>query len=148
MDFCLRAKAAGFKNLAALNVFVTHFGNRSFGLQKKALVAQNNKALFSRYPDYDRDYRQFLLKDPLRAHREAVSRALYTPLNGPLHLVYAWDNDSSVINSLRRHNKDQNIPWVPCSWKTWETGSWSHCRCAEKLPWKIFASPCPVSGKN
>jgi GT2 family glycosyltransferase len=111
VDFCLRAKAAGFKNLAALNVFVTHFGNRSFGLQKKALVAQNNKALFSRYPDYDRDYRQFLLKDPLRTHREAVSSALYTPLNGPLHLVYAWDNDSPLIDSLRRHNKDQNIPW-------------------------------------
>jgi GT2 family glycosyltransferase len=108
VDFCLRAKAAGFKNLVALNVFVAHFGNRSFGLGKKALVAQNNKALFARYPEYDRDYRLFLSKDPLRAHREAVSRLLYTPLNGPLHLAYDWDKDSPGIDALRRQNQDQN----------------------------------------
>jgi GT2 family glycosyltransferase len=112
VDFCLRAKAAGFKNLAALNVFVAHFGNRSFGLGKKALVAQNNKALFARYPDYDRDYRRFLQKDPLRPHREAVSKALYPPLNGPLHLMYDWDKDTPPIDSLRRHNRDQDIPWA------------------------------------
>jgi len=108
VDFCLRAKAAGFKNLAALNVFVTHFGNRSFGLGKKALVAQNNKALFARYPEYDRDYKRFLSKDPLRDHREAVSRLLYVPLNGPLYLAYDWDKDSPGINALRRQNQDQN----------------------------------------
>jgi GT2 family glycosyltransferase len=112
VDFCLRAKAAGFKNLAALNVFVAHFGNRSFGPGKKALVAQNNKALFARYPDYDSDYRRFLSQDPLRSHREAVSRELHPPLNGPLHLMYGWDKDSPAIDALRTQRRDQGLPWA------------------------------------
>lgn len=111
VDLCLRAKNAGFCNLAALNVFVAHFGNRSFGLRKKALVAQNNKALFSRYPEYDKQYRQFLQDDPLRPHREAVSLKLYMPLDGPLHILYAWDKDSPNINLLREAGKEQNQPW-------------------------------------
>lgn len=111
VDLCLRAKKAGFRNLAALNVFVAHFGNRSFGLRKKALVAQNNKALFSRYPEYDKTYRQFLRDDPLRTHREAVSLKLYRPLDGPLHILCAWDKDSPNIDSQREAGKLQNQPW-------------------------------------
>ncbi|MGD9974509.1 MAG: glycosyltransferase [Desulfatirhabdiaceae bacterium] len=111
VDLCLRAKKAGFCNLVALNVFVAHFGNRSFGLRKKALVAQNNKALFSRYPEYDKQYRQFLQDDPLRPHREAVSLKLYRPLDGPLHILYAWDKDSPNIDLLREAGKLQNQAW-------------------------------------
>lgn len=112
VDFCLRAKAAGFKNLAALNVFVAHFGNRSFGPGKKALVAQNNKALFARYPDYDSDYRRFISQDPLRPHREAVSRELHAPLNGPLHLMYDWDKESPAIDALRTQRRNEGLHWA------------------------------------
>jgi len=73
---------------------------------------QNNKALFDRYPDYDSDYRRFRSQDPLRPHREAVSRELYAPLNGPLHLMYDWDKDSPAIDALRRQTRDQNLPWA------------------------------------
>lgn len=111
VDLCLRAKKAGLCNLAALNVFVAHFGNRSFGLRKKALVTQNNNALFSRYPEYDKQYRQFLRDDPLRAHREAVSLKLYMPLGGPLQILYTWDKDAPNIDLLREAGKLQNQPW-------------------------------------
>jgi GT2 family glycosyltransferase len=112
VDLCLRARKAGFRNLAALNVFVAHFGGRSFGLRKKALVAQNNKALFTRYPDYVREYHAFLRDDPLCYHREAISRKLYTPLNGPLHIFTPLDIDSPTVAAIREESEQQDKSWA------------------------------------
>lgn len=112
VDLCLRARKAGFRNLAALNVFVAHLGTRSFGLGKKALVAQNNKALFARYPEYDRKYKKFLSDDPLSCHREAISQELYTSLEGPLHILSPLDIDSPIVSALRRESEKQNKPWA------------------------------------
>lgn len=74
VDLCLRVKEAGLKNYAAMNVFAAHLGGRSFGAVKKALAAQNNAALFARYPYYDAAYKAFQLEDPLRGLRERISR--------------------------------------------------------------------------
>jgi len=112
VDLCLRARKAGFRNLVALNVFVAHFGGRSFGLRKKALAAQNNNALFARYPDYDSEYRAFLRDDPLNYHREAISLKLYTPLGGPLHILSPLDIDSPTVKALRKESEQQDRPWA------------------------------------
>ncbi len=91
VDLCLRVAEAGLKNYAAMNVFVAHLGGRSFGAAKRALVAQNNAAIFARYPDYDDDYMSFMRADPLAPLRERVSRALDAPAqkDAVLH-IRAW----------------------------------------------------------
>lgn len=87
VDFCLRVREIGLRNVAACNVFVGHVGERSFGVGKRALAAQNNKAIFDRYPDYKKEYDAFLIADPLDEVRQQVTRRALEPHGGPLHLT-------------------------------------------------------------
>jgi GT2 family glycosyltransferase len=99
VDLCLRAREHKLRNLAALNVFVAHLGTRSFGPGKKALVAQNNKALARRYPDYYTEYRNFMRLDPLRFQRQKISQQYCTALNAGVHILEA---DSYADPTLRQ----------------------------------------------
>lgn len=75
-DFCLRAHDAGFINYGAFNVFVAHLQGRSFGAAKKALAAQNNKAVKARFPLYESAFDCFINADPARPLKEEISRRL------------------------------------------------------------------------
>lgn len=75
VDFCLRAKAAGFFNVCATDVFVGHVGNVSFGERKAALVALNGVEIARRYPQHEAQCRFFIDADPLRAARERLQAA-------------------------------------------------------------------------
>jgi len=68
-DFCLRASAAGWRHVAAVNVFVRHAGGRSFGPLKAVLVENNLRVLERRHPGYGARVRRFLDEDPLHGHR-------------------------------------------------------------------------------
>lgn len=105
VDFCLRVKEAGLKNYAAMHVFVAHLGGRSFGYAKKALAAQNNVALFARYPRYDAAYKTFQLEDPLRGIRETISRnaCRRVPSETVLH-VYPWTAAEHPVVRVAREN--------------------------------------------
>jgi GT2 family glycosyltransferase len=76
VDWCLRARAAGYRHLAATGVFVAHAGGVSFGFEKMLRVKQNRAVLQARYPDYYPEYQQFLQSDPLASARKALRAAL------------------------------------------------------------------------
>lgn len=76
VDWCLRARAAGYRLLAATGVYVAHAGGVSFGDEKRLRVRQNRNVLMARYPDYYPDYRRFLLGDPLAGARARLRAAL------------------------------------------------------------------------
>ena len=86
VEFCLRARAHGLCSVAACTVFVGHVGERSFGTGKLALAAQNNTAIFARYPAYKDEYDNFVRTDPLRRLRERAACCVLEPLAGPLHI--------------------------------------------------------------
>ncbi len=88
-DFCLRCADQHLKNYAACNVYVAHLEGRSFGASKSAYVAQNNRAIFQRFPHYNDQYNDFLLEDPLQEIRDHISRRACQPREGHLHL-YPW----------------------------------------------------------
>lgn len=67
VEFCLRAAASGFRNLCATDVYVGHHGGRSFGGEKRALVAGNLRRLALAYPRFRDEARAFERSDPLRA---------------------------------------------------------------------------------
>ena len=67
IDFCLRAKQAGFRNVCATGVFVGHAGTRSFKSEKRALVLNNLSRIDDLYPTYRRQSAEFVRRDPLRA---------------------------------------------------------------------------------
>lgn len=74
VDWCLRARAAGFRMMLAVNVFVTHTGGVSFGMEKVLRVRQNRALLLARYPGYYPEYHQFIHQDGLMAVRAAFMR--------------------------------------------------------------------------
>ncbi len=71
-DFCCRAVNAGWKNVAAPNVYVTHHGDRSFGQEKLARIKVNLEKLNARHPGYDAHIQAFLMADPLRKVRRKL----------------------------------------------------------------------------
>ena len=68
-DFCLRAEAAGFRNVVACDAFVAHIGGSSFGAEKEALVENAQRTLAERYPRYAQSIEDFFALDPLRPFR-------------------------------------------------------------------------------
>jgi GT2 family glycosyltransferase len=90
VEFCLRARAAGFANICAADVFVGHKGGESFGDDKRELVVRNLEALEARHPDYRAECAAFLHADPLKPSRaraewasppQRLSRLLVDPGN-------------------------------------------------------------------
>jgi GT2 family glycosyltransferase len=99
VDFCLRAKRLGFRNVLAADIFVRHIGGQSFGSHKRALVADNALLLRERFPDYYMDWASFVAADPIRSLRGAIERRL--PPVGPVHLIVGRRSRLGPILSLR-----------------------------------------------
>ncbi|GAA5233042.1 glycosyltransferase family 2 protein [Verticiella sediminum] len=78
-DWCLRARARGWKHVAATHVFVGHQGGVSFSDEKTALVKHNNDILRRRYPDAPARFDRYVRQDPLAPVRNALQRARLKP---------------------------------------------------------------------
>jgi len=71
-DFCLRARAHGWRNVLCGDAFVGHEGGASFSLEGLAPGGGNLTRLLNRYPDYNRRVAEFIMADPLRPLRQRV----------------------------------------------------------------------------
>lgn len=60
VDWCLRARAKGFVNVCATDVYVGHAGTRSFGPAKRRLVLRNLRLLKARYPEIEKETAAFV----------------------------------------------------------------------------------------
>ncbi|CCD91748.1 Glycosyl transferase, family 2 [Bradyrhizobium sp. ORS 375] len=76
VDFCLRARTAGFRNVCAPSVYVGHHGSLSFQMSKRALVLRNFDILDRRFPSYRAECRAIETADPLRLSRAALEAML------------------------------------------------------------------------
>lgn len=76
VDWCMRARAAGWRHLQATGVFVAHEGTVSFRAEKTLRVAQNRGHLVARYPSYYPEFAAFRRDDPLARARTALRAAL------------------------------------------------------------------------
>lgn len=77
-DYCLRARAAGLRNIVLDNAYVGHIGNQSFaelGLKPDAASMQR---LLSKHPDYQRLIGEYIDADPLAPLRCEIMRTLRT----------------------------------------------------------------------
>jgi GT2 family glycosyltransferase len=74
-DWCMRARARGWRHMGAPTVFVAHQGGVSFGEEKTLRVAHNNAILRRRYPDASARFDDFCLRDPIKPARQALQRA-------------------------------------------------------------------------
>jgi glycosyltransferase involved in cell wall biosynthesis len=74
-DFCMRARATGWRHVLALDTFVRHSGGTSFGAEKPARVQQAQELLAELHPDYTPAVARHLREDPARTARLKVDLA-------------------------------------------------------------------------
>jgi GT2 family glycosyltransferase/glycosyltransferase involved in cell wall biosynthesis len=74
-DLCMRAAAAGWRNILAPNIFVRHYGATSFRASKTARVKAALQTVERLHPGYMRLVGDFVSKDPVQACRAALDAA-------------------------------------------------------------------------
>ncbi|MBP6368424.1 MAG: glycosyltransferase [Burkholderiales bacterium] len=88
-DLCMRAAAAGWRNVLADDALVLHTGGRSFEKQKDALVPKNTATLLARHPGYLSLVHDYVAADPLAPLRDATTLALDAADSaGVLHVLH------------------------------------------------------------
>lgn len=93
-DFSLRARAAGYSNALAADVFVYHYGGVSFGDEGKVLKENAAAVLTERYPNYEADVMTFVSQDPVRELRDRVD---------DLRLRHSDESVIQVAENLRQY---------------------------------------------
>jgi O-antigen biosynthesis protein len=71
-DFCMRALAAGFRNVLCANAYVAHEGGVSFSESTTALKKMGGKRLLAKHPRYNELVSEWIARDPARARCEAI----------------------------------------------------------------------------
>jgi len=74
-DLCQRAIAAGWRNVIAAEVFVWHWGARSFQGTSRPLIRLARAEIARRHPGYHEAVVDFINRDPLRAARASLDWA-------------------------------------------------------------------------
>ena len=111
-EFCTRARKTGWRNLAALDVFVRHTGSVSFEAADgpKAAAAERLGRL---HPDYDEAVQAFLEADPLKDARSRVDLARARRLSagrGILMIEHGWGGGiGRHIDELSAHLADDGV---------------------------------------
>ena len=78
-DWSLRASAAGWSHLVALDVYVQHVRSASFGPEREALAAEGARTLAEKHPGYQRRFDEFVGSEAMRAARVEIRDALVSP---------------------------------------------------------------------
>jgi GT2 family glycosyltransferase len=112
VDFCLRARMHGFRNVCAASVYVGHAGSRSFGKQKRSLVVRNLKVIERRFPAYRAECADFILADPLKAARQAIEARLMASRSGGALLVTCSGAVAEVARERARQLLADEMPAV------------------------------------
>lgn len=92
-DFCMRAAAAGLKNVIVTNLFVAHHHGGTFtSIEKQALLTRNMKLLLQRHPGYLAAVDEFSRRNPLQEVRDVVSALMDAGSRSRRHAVAMVDH--------------------------------------------------------
>jgi GT2 family glycosyltransferase/glycosyltransferase involved in cell wall biosynthesis len=101
-DFCMRAASAGWRNVAALDVYVRHTGEVSFSSSASEQKDVGMRRLLELHPEYLDQVHAFIARDPLRPARQAVDLLRLRRLNagrGALFIDHGWTG--GIVRHLR-----------------------------------------------
>ena len=74
-DFCMRASAKGWRNIAIADVLVRHTGEVSFALDAATQQKSGYQALLRKHPPYEMLVQRYINRDPLRVARIRIDLA-------------------------------------------------------------------------
>lgn len=79
VDFCMRISGGGYRSLLANRAYVFHMEAKSFSLEKKAkILEQNNKIIWTRYPEYRQSVRDYMDAALKREHEIELKSGIKT----------------------------------------------------------------------
>jgi hypothetical protein len=117
-DLCLRAAAAGWRNILAPNVFVRHYGATSFGASKAARVAGAVRTVERMHPGYLKSVGEFISSDPVRPYREALDITRLTSRAGSravLFVTHRWGGGTERhVRDLAKLLERDGVPVFFC----------------------------------
>jgi O-antigen biosynthesis protein len=99
-DFCQRAQKAGWRNLHALDTFVTHSGGVSFGESKNARELAAMETLRRLHPGYERQVHEFVAADAAERFRQRVDLARISAGALPVVLMVMHDREGGTLRHL------------------------------------------------
>ena len=102
VDFCLRARERGFRNVCAPSVYVGHAGSKSFGAERRSLVVRNLGVLEQRFPAHRSECAAFMAADPLWAARETIELEATDHASHPRILVTGLGAVGAVADERAR----------------------------------------------
>jgi len=92
-DFCMRASKRGWRNVHALDTFVFHSGETSFGHSASESKQRGYAAVTNKHPDYEELVWAFISRDPARYARIALDVARgfgRPPTSTVLYVSHTW----------------------------------------------------------
>eukprot|EP00963_Diacronema_lutheri_P009139 scaffold818_cov388-Pavlova_lutheri.AAC.15 len=118
VDWCRRASSFGGKHVGLASLFVGHAGGGTFGaVRKKRLIRAHSEIINTRYPEFDREVKSFIAKDPLAIPRLAMAIAwAKTQTTGPskIYIAHPWGGGAYrwLQNELRTEIRQGGMPIV------------------------------------
>jgi len=117
-DLCCRARARGWRNVLAADVFVRHYGGVSFGSMKPERELKAVATVERRHPGYLRLVQRFIADDPVRPYRERLdcARLRCRAQSGSiLFVLHAWGGGTEHhVDDLRELLARQGVSSLVC----------------------------------
>lgn len=101
-DFCLRAQKAGYRNLLAHDIFVYHSGGASFDNTFAKNMAEIEKRLLGKHPDYPSQVLSYVAADPAKEARIRLDLYRLARRLGPKTVVFFTHNKiGGIVTHIR-----------------------------------------------
>ena len=100
-DFCMRTAQGGWRNVLALDTYVRHHGEVSFGKSASAAQAKGLLALTKKHPVYPGVVENYIKRDPARSGRARIDAARLKYSLGDIALFVSHDWGGGIERSIK-----------------------------------------------
>lgn len=99
-DFCVRAAEAGWRNILATDIYVTHRGEVSFAEDASTLQAEGLKALLAKHPGYLGQVHAHIAEDPALRARARLDAMRLKRAMGEVALFVSHDWGGGIEKNI------------------------------------------------
>lgn len=107
-DWCMRAKAAGYKNILIRNLYVYHKHGGSFADKKAKLIHDNYAKLLNKHPNYETEVQSFIATQPMKLLFNSLAFKLYLMHRPAIIFCHNWGGGSDHFINEHLYDDSNN----------------------------------------